>query len=411
MTAWNWSALRHSTAFRAWPALLLAEFVTLAERHQEWAVEWAWAIDWQNFAIAIVGPLLAGVAAFEVRRLSLDGRAEFATVAGMRGRSSAVHLGTIVIWGWFAHAVGLAAMSIVVLAHGTAGHPSLAAILPSFALLFAYSCVGWLVGSAWTARVAAPFVALGLFIISELIANTGWSSLVGSAGGSTSYVGMGFRPEVLVAQSVWWLGLGGVLLVGSLGVRNPWRTGRWVAASAVSAAPAVAGLIAVFVAGNNPLRAEPIRVTCHTGNPVVCVTPDYAKRVETARRTIEPTLRDLRAVGVRTPDRLTMDQHAAPRQGTAIVAGATVTGDSSSAVFDLVAYYATCPAGAAGAKSRSHADAAANLDWWISARRGNSDASAEPVGVPQGVVGADLADQGPWVRRQVSAAQCRATAK
>lgn len=65
--------LVRGTALFSIPAILGVELIALFSRGTPWRGEWAWTIDWANGATMLGGPVLAGVVAFDVQRVSRAG--------------------------------------------------------------------------------------------------------------------------------------------------------------------------------------------------------------------------------------------------------------------------------------------------------------------------------------------------
>lgn len=300
-------ALRRSSAFVALPVMLALVATHLALRSRSWTHEWRWSIYQLGFVTILLGPLLAGVAAWEGWRLS--GAADLLATSPRRVRAAAVAWASTVFWGFAAFASGLLAVLVMVKAAGTPGWPSsadLVATLPPLGLLAAEAAVGLLAG--WWIRhpLAAPAAALGCFLLSLslYVSDSGQFITVGGVGGSM--VNLAPRADVQSAQLFFYA----AVAVLALPLTARARPGSRIRGPAAADATIGAGLLALVGAtallhGQSGLLLTPVHdpLTCVGRAPTVCVAPGYVADAVGARRALLPYLHRLAQAGVTVPTR------------------------------------------------------------------------------------------------------------
>ena len=194
-------ALRRSAGRLAAPVMLAVVAAHVLLRGRTWTHEWLWAVYQFGFVVILLGPLVAGIAAWEGWRLSTAGDL---LATSLRPRQAAVQtwLATVA-WGVLVYLVGLGTVVVLVLAAGAPGWPDLrvlGAALPPLALLAAEAAVGMLAGWWLRHALAAPAAALGCFGLSLWCYASGPSQFITVGGATSSLVGLAPRPGVELAQ-------------------------------------------------------------------------------------------------------------------------------------------------------------------------------------------------------------------
>jgi hypothetical protein len=287
-----------------WALPLLAGLVLahVLLRDRGWVHEWTWATYQYGFVTVLLGPLAAGVAAWEGTRLA---RARDLLVTGDRplGCVALAWAGTTV-WVLLAYAGGLLLVAGLVVAGGTRGWPPGAALLapvPAAALLMAETAAGLAAG--WWLRhlVAAPATAVACFLTTLWLYTTGPGALVVVGGATASLVGLVPRRSLEGLQVVWFLATALFLLV--LASRTGgWghRPGRWQAPAA--GVLCVATIVPLLRQGEVFLIRESAGpAVCVGAAPRVCVAPGYADRAAATRALLLPYTRALARAGATPP--------------------------------------------------------------------------------------------------------------
>ena len=305
------TALRRSAALPALPVLLAIVVAHIALRPRLWAHEWFWAIYQFNFVTILIGPLLAGVAAWEGWRCSAA--ADLLDTGAQPRRVAAVTWLATLLWGLLVFVVGLVSVGIIVRVAGTPGAPPLAAlasVLPAMGLLAAECAVGLLIG--WWVRhvLAAPAAAVGCFLLSLWLYVSGPTVLIEVGGASGSMIGVSVRVGPALAQLAYFAAvvLLAVLLVGR---PRPWSGTPAALASLAPAATAgvlVLGTASILVAqGPNRLQPAPEALVCVGTAPQVCVSAGYVRYAAGARAALLPYLSRLTEAGVPVPAKFAQD--------------------------------------------------------------------------------------------------------
>lgn len=305
------SALRRSAALPALPVLLATVAAHIALRPRPWAHEWFWAFYQFDFVTILIGPLLAGIAAWEGWRCA--SAADLLDTGTQPRRVAAVTWLATLLWGLLVFAVGLVAVCVIVRLAGTPGWPPLAAIatmLPVIGLLAAECAVGLLVG--WWVRhvLAAPAAALGCFLLSLWLYVSGPTVFIEVGGASGSMIGVSIKVVPALAQVAYFAAV--VLLAVLLVARpRPWSGTPGALASLAPAATAgvlVLGAATALVAqGPNRLQPAPEALVCVGTAPQVCVSAGYVRYAAGARAALLPYLSRLTEAGVPVPAKFAQD--------------------------------------------------------------------------------------------------------
>ena len=391
------TALRRSAALPALPVLLAIVAAHIALRPRLWAHEWFWAIYQFNFVTILIGPLLAGVAAWEGWRCSAA--ADLLDTGAQPRRVAAVTWLATLLCGLLVFVVGLVSVGIIVRVAGTPGAPPLAAlasVLPAMGLLAAECAVGLLIG--WWVRhvLAAPAAAVGCFLLSLWLYVSGPTVLIEVGGASGSMIGVSVRVGPALAQLAYFAAvvLLAVLLVGR---PRPWSGTPAALASLAPAATAgvlVLGTASILVAqGPNRLQPAPEALVCVGTAPQVCVSAGYVRYAAGARAALLPYLSRLTEAGVPVPAKFA--QNANPGELTVgPIESTLLLGRTDGAGFAVINSYLSkrCPI---------DQDPALQTEWngiisWLYA--GSVPISVDDASIPSIVRGPQTPTQLAWVK-------------
>lgn len=253
------------------PLFVGFEVVALMSRGQQWRGEWAWTIDWIGGILVLLGPVVAGVAAWRTvaaRRFWAD----LGDLAGA-GRAARVEVVGVVLWASLCHVAGiLGAIGITLSAH-TPGSPSLWPVIPQFAAIVGYAALGLLTGSLVPNVLIGPLTTVTLLLTVTQFSSTRLPSLWVYVGGATSSLsGLHYNPRVAVMQTVFSLGLAGI----GFFVRRPF-VGRLQPGIPGLAVSAVALVVAASWLASSPdqylVSRKSVDRTCIGTYPQVCMIP------------------------------------------------------------------------------------------------------------------------------------------
>ncbi|MFB8396010.1 hypothetical protein [Streptomyces yangpuensis] len=363
--------LRRSLGRTAFPFLVGLVVLNTLLRPMGWRYEPMWAVYQYNFTVMLLGPLLAGVAAWEGHRLSRA--APFLSAHHRPLAMLAAAWAALLAWSCAAFLLGLALVLGVVAGAGTLpslGLPELLTPLPALALLGLACAIGlaagWLSGEG--GKVAAPMVAIAVFLVFLLLYSGDLSEFVMVGGATSSLVGL--RPkagtqgtQIAFYAAATLLALLAAAWSAALHHLRP----RHVLTAAATAV--LCALSAGHLASADPLylEARPGDVRCHGTQPEICLGRGYA--------TYEPQLRAKLTPMVTAMTRLDLPAPAAFRQdalrsstNTGQLSPDTVKGDRELLLdMFLGTYYgSTCAIEPGSPMERHHV----NARYWLAAAAG-----------------------------------------
>jgi hypothetical protein len=291
------------------PAILAAAAVIVANmmlREREWAHEWQWAWFNYHFVTIFLGPLAAGLGAWEGARLA---RArDFLGSAGAAGRALASASGAVFAWLLLPYLAGLLWISGMVIGADTPGTPGfieVSTLGPALAFLGAWVVIGAAAGYRFRSPLTAPLAAIASFsvILSLYIVNY---TLVRVGGATGSSLGLAPRPEIQIGQFA--------LYVTAATWALAWATrppqtelrdrGRLLSLSA--GALAVALGLGLFFDRGPDFRDRPVPLRCFGQQPSICLAPGYDRHPERVRAAIGPFLAAARDIGAPVPMKMRM---------------------------------------------------------------------------------------------------------
>jgi hypothetical protein len=387
------TSIRRSVGLTAFPVLVALVVAHVLGRDRTWVHEWVWGLYQYGFVTVLLGPLVAGVAAWEGARLA-RARTLVRTADRAVGAVAVAWLG-VASWTFAAYAAGLALVAALVVGAGTPGLPppiAVAATVPPALLLVAEAAGGLAVG--WWARqvLVAPAVTIGVFLLTLWLYVSGPGALVVVGGATGSLADLEPRASLVVWQCVWFTSATALGIVAAAALpgwlRHP---RRWLLPAAVTATVALAvplvGQGEVYLVS---LPAGARQEVCTGTAPTVCVLPGYARHAVEARRALLPYLDAFRRLGVPVPS--TFRQDATPGEQTVgPVASDLLLGNRSLAKFAVLAAY--LPKSCA-----NQVDLLDTYSWlaaWLSSTV-DHERTSDPT-VPALVLGPDSPAQRAWV--------------
>jgi hypothetical protein len=283
------------------PAVALVLVLNVVLRDTMWAREWMWALYQYHFVTTLLGPVVAGLGAWEGVRWSSSSD----MVAVSRRPIGA----PAAVWGWLwswvsvVYVAGMVAVGVFAAWSGAPGWPPLRGVLtvlPALGLLGALAGVGMLLGRFFPSALTPPLAAVAVFGLIVL----GYTGPVGpfvTVGGATGGL-LHLRPrlDIQIGQVLVYLSVvvAAVLLVAH-GRRRP------TLRSAI--APAAAGCVLLLVGGllvsrgTEALELAPADIRCDDGDPVFCVADGYWDLVEPTRQRLAPYLEAIGTAGLPPP--------------------------------------------------------------------------------------------------------------
>jgi len=282
--------LRRSWGAYAFPLFLILEAVSVTSRERIWAIEWQWATSWANGILVLLGPLTAAVAAAETAHLRRNG-GSLLRRAGNRELAMihAARILAVAAWAIAAHAAGLAATWLIVVArHGELGQLEWRLVPPAFVLLVAASAAGTAAGWLVPRLITAPVIAIVGYLLPAVQLLGSQYFLIGGATGPL--VGLEYRPVVLLAQSLFWFAC--IAFTTAVMMRRSLAAAMAIGVAMV----AVAGSGAWLDRLPETLRARPVTsFACDSQTPQVCVPAEYREVLDAVARSAGPTAAALRS--------------------------------------------------------------------------------------------------------------------
>jgi hypothetical protein len=361
--------VRRSAGLVALPVLLAVLIAQVVFRSRSWTYEWTWAFYQLGFNTVLIGPVVAGIAAWEGSRLA--SASDAIGTAPRNWRVFLVHWLGVVVWASAAYLAGLSVAVVMVLAQGTPWGPRLADLLSvatAVSLLAAQACgglvLGWLLGRR---LVSAPLAAIGCFCITLWLYVMGPGQFIIVGGATGSLAGLTPRTQVQLAQIAFFLSatLAALLVAGR---RKAWGKRSGLAPSILSSCLAAVATLGVLGTGRTLLvpRNEPL--TCVGEAPQVCTAAGYQRFASPAHDVLQPYVAALKDAGV-SPLPLRFEQGAVPGMVPTAPFGIDfLGGDRSRAVNLIVASYVSKPC---SFKSDPRVTTALQgMQWWLSQRGG-----------------------------------------
>jgi hypothetical protein len=158
--------LRNSAAIPAIPVIAAIAVAHTLIRDHSWVRQWDWSLYQIGFTTVLVGPVVAGVTAFEGTRVASSRDAVDTSLRPLHALFyswSALVLGATLVY--------LSAVVVIVgyvVGEGAAGPPparTLLLLLPPLSFLAGEAGLGLALGWRLRRRIAAPIAAIGSFVV------------------------------------------------------------------------------------------------------------------------------------------------------------------------------------------------------------------------------------------------------
>lgn len=249
------------------------------------------------FSILLVGPASAACGAWEGSRLSRSGWFALPHVRSQLAVALAALTPTLAV----AWTVVVAVVVVTQLRAGVVALPDPRVIGATLAIVAAHALIGFAVGTATPAAIAAPMVLVAGYAWMAMPAAFGplWLRHLTGAWEGCCDVAETLAPRAVVGALVLAVGVAGSALL---------LMGRPVdiASTVLATLPAVVGLVASLLLvrgmGAYPvIEREPSALTCAAGPPRVCVWPEHRARLAETAAVAADVVTAWAAVGVNVP--------------------------------------------------------------------------------------------------------------
>ncbi|MEU8760991.1 ABC transporter permease [Streptomyces sp. NPDC048659] len=286
--------LRRSPLLTAFPVMIAVDLAVLFGRSRYWIGVWPEASVAAQIVTLFLGPVLAGVSAWQAGRASRAGMPEFLLAAARPGwRAEAARLAATLTLGLLAYAIGCLTAAAVSLGEAGPGFLWPSYLLLGASTLVVFASVGHLAGRWWPSPGFTPVVcALGCFV-SMLSLPFRFNVLAGPPDTRLSLPALAVRLVIAAAFAV-------LAVTAPPPARRAGRRGTPPHVRGVAALAAVAVVAAVAVApAAGELRVErtaaadtPLCARADEDSPRVCVWPEHRTHLpeltEMARRLDRP---------------------------------------------------------------------------------------------------------------------------
>ncbi|MGH9035143.1 MAG: hypothetical protein ACRD0O_05210 [Acidimicrobiia bacterium] len=292
--------LRRSVGLPAVVAVAAVIAANVALRERGWVHEWFWAFFNYHFVPIFLGPLAAGLGAWEGARL-----ARFRDLLQASGgtRRALVAAGAAV-FGWIllTYLVGLAVISAMVTAAGTPGTPGmieLGTMVPALTFAAMWVAMGTGSGYRFGSPLVAPLATLASFAVILFLYVVDYD-LVRVGGATASLLGLAPRPGLQAGQTVLYLATAAWAVLWAGRARGNGFVNQLPARITGFLAAAVA--FGLFVNQGPDFRRRSVMLRCF-GDPPICLAPGYDQRPEAVRVALAPYLEGLEKIGAPMPKR------------------------------------------------------------------------------------------------------------
>jgi hypothetical protein len=290
------------------PAVLAAAAVIVANvtlRTQGWVHEWYWAWFNYHFVMVFLGPLAAGLGAWEGARLARA--SDLLESSGTTPRALCAAGGAVFTWLLIPYLAGLGLISTMVKAAESPGGPGIIEIStlgPALALLAMWAVIGAAAGFRSGSPLAAPLAAIVSFALILAFYMIDYT-LVRVGGATGSLLGLAPRPEIQLGQCALYLtaAVGGVAWATQANrpvLRDPSRL-----VTLASGTLAMVIGIALFSGGGPEFRQRSVSMRC-SGQPPICLARGYDRHPEKVRAAFVPLFAGLRDIDAPLPKKMRM---------------------------------------------------------------------------------------------------------
>jgi hypothetical protein len=375
------------------PAVALLIVANVMLRDRDWVHEWFWAYFNFHFVSVFLGPLAAGLAAWEGARFSRAG--DYLTSADGVRRALAAAASAVLGWLLLPYLLGLVWISVQVIQAGTPGGPGLiemSTLIPALAFLGMWTALGAAAGYRARSPLAAPLATVATFSIILVLYMVDYD-LVRVGGATGSLLGLAPRPGLQVAQAALYLAVAAWAIIRS--GQSGGVADRRVASFAIAGVATVlaAGL---FISQGDDFATRPVQLRCE-GSPPVCLAPGYDGDRRAVDRALGPLLEGLATVGAPVPKRFVQDYDD---QGDLVgsVSNELALGDASEARYAIASAFL-------GSGCDLLGDPAVHQAWsglldWLDSLGGGVISPGDPT-VPEVLKSGSPEEQAAWIRDAV----------
>lgn len=350
------------------PAMLAIALVAVLSR-TGWQFELDRALSWASASTILLGPVLAGVVAFDVVRRVPPG---LATVQRTARRGWSVPVSILVVnWAYAVLAWAAVTAFVVIrsLDAGAVGPPSPWPFIEAPVALLAAAAVGALVGSAVPNVAAGPLAAVGTYLVPLLVMPFGLSGLL-SAGGTTAST-FGLAPDPAVAGGIVLANLAIVLTAATLLRRRtrPRLGAPITAAVALVLLITALGTLRFLDPQTSYFRPVDVAHSCHGAEVEVCGPATATPLLKIAAGDLAAARTVLTEHGIELPHRYEMqwEDAEASNAGVVLVTPETVRAGHLDP-WDVAASVATpsaCPEYVAEIPPDELLDGQGELGYWV----------------------------------------------
>lgn len=295
--------LRRSTARLAFPAMVIIALFILFGR-SGWAWEVGQAVSHSTTAVIILGPVAAGLAAFDIWRRQTPAIRTIAATTRRGARGTMALAGATLLYAALAWLLGVGVALALAARNGSAGSLPWGELGAGMAALFASVCVGAAIGTLMRNVAAAPVAALLCYALPIAGTMLGVDGVMSAGGATTLTIGITKEPVIAATSFACTVLTGAVAWQAVVYAARPSR--RPVLAGA-------AGLGIMLVGGlsylhsldpmSNAWRPSGTAVVCVGTAPQVCGPSEGSGLYELAARDLEAAARVLADDGITTRDR------------------------------------------------------------------------------------------------------------
>lgn len=384
------------------PLVLLAHF---ALRGSEWKREWLWGIYELNFVTILIGPIAAGISAYDGYRLSAE-RELLATAANpirrfareLRGHALAV----VIVF-----SVGMVWVFLGVRPNVSGTFPratDLFTVLPAALLVVFESAIGLLIGWFVSSWLVAPAVAVAVFSASLWLYVNGPEQFIIVGGATDSLANLQPNVERAFGQVAWFaiatLAIVVILRASLISQRKTRVTYGALACLTI----VVGGVLLSNLKGPRFVHVQTAEY-CSESIPAVCVGLGYKNEVPGVRQRLEPTVRRFHDAELPIPSIFRLN---APR-GLVTVAPLSLSmitdGSRESAAVEQAFLLAHLPTTCSLYSSPKVSAAFDGLSWWLRPQE------LSPMGfaqLPKVLTQGTKQEQSRWLREAMtSLEQCK----
>jgi hypothetical protein len=335
------------TAIFAIPAILGVELIALFSRGTPWRGEWAWTIDWANGATILGGPVLAGVVAFDVQRVSKS--AWLSVTRGFRrGQLLPLHV-AVASWACATaiHFAIVALAGIMTATTSPTGRIPFELIALGPIVLAAFAGIGMVFGAYWPSVMSSPAAVIVAFLLTYAGA-AGIIPKVFRVGGTTgSLVGLRTDYRVLFTSVSFLVALA-LLSMIAVALRNrPMVSMLPLAIGGIAVLVTTAGLADLKANGDHrfQLAVRPPPYICAGRAPQVCLAEGTTRQLPGLAAEMNRQASVLQTRGIALPTRFVQDiPGRQPPTGEGVIIMATDQVNRSEPDRQAVAAFLATPA-------------------------------------------------------------------